>query len=143
MSASKINIIGKNWPWSFLSIKTVKDCVSWCFFLVNLVEGAILFITSKHALQPNHCMLFIRLFVKPVFTILETLFTNSAPHQSNSDLVWWIFVHVDIKSRRIYFAFFSESHNLKITLQNIKPKALNNFKGQVIKGQFLTVKVLF
>ena len=32
MSASKINIIGKNWPWSFLSIKTVKDCVSWCFF---------------------------------------------------------------------------------------------------------------
>ena len=32
MSASKINIIGKNWPWSFLSINTVKDCVSWCFF---------------------------------------------------------------------------------------------------------------
>ena len=32
VSASKINIIGKNWPWSFLSIKTVKDCVSWCFF---------------------------------------------------------------------------------------------------------------
>ena len=70
------------------TINTVKNCVSWCFF-VKLVEGAILFITSKHALQPNHCMLFIRLFVKPVFTILETLFTNSAPHQSN----------------RIYFAF--------------------------------------
>ena len=28
-------------------------------------------------------------------------------------------------------------------LQDIKPKALYNFKGQVIKGQFLTVKVLF
>ena len=28
-------------------------------------------------------------------------------------------------------------------LQDIKPKALYNFKGQVIKGQLLTVKVLF
>ena len=143
MSASKINIIGKNWPWSFLSIKTVKDCVSWCFFR-EISGGGNPFYHQQTRFTAKSLHAVYSALCKACFLQSQRLFLLILHHTSETVIRFDGFLSMWILQVAEYILLFQWGpYNLKITLKNIKPKALNNFKGQVIKGQFMSVKVLF